>query len=390
MEVSTIGLDIAKRVFQVHGVNASGRAALRRKLGRSEVIDFFRTLPACLVGTEACGTAHHWARELQALGHEVRLIPAAYVKPYVKRGKTDAADAEAICEAVSRPTMRFVPIKTPEQQAVLALHRTRDLLTRQRTMLVNALRGHMAEFGTVTRQGSAGLSKLLAILRAEGAVGLPCLAKQALLTFADEIETLGRRADEIEAAILAWHKDNEASRRHATVPGIGPITVSALVATIGKVSNFASARHFAAWIGLVPKQNSTGGKSRQGGISKAGDRYLRRLLVLGASAVICRNKAQASETWLAGLIARRPRMVVAVAQANKATPADVSRRDGLKAIQPTLQGRIRQACRQRQAEDGRPRRHHAKARDHPQRRHPRPDTLAAKPCLNTVAHPMAG
>lgn len=317
MEVTTIGLDIAKRAFQAHGVNASGRAVLRRKLGRSEMIDFFGTLPACLVGIEACGTAHHWARELRALGHEVRLIPAAYVKPYVKRGKTDAADAEAICEAVSRPTMRFVPIKTPQQQAVLALHRTRDLLIRQRIMLVNAQRVHLAEFGVVARQGSAGLGELLAMLRAEGAAGLPCLAKQALLTLADEIEVLERRADEIEAAILAWHKDNEASRRLATVPGIGPITASAPVATVGEVSNFASARHFAAWIGLVPKQNSTGGKPRQGGISKAGNPYLRRLLVLGASAVVRHNKAQASENWLAGLIARRPRMVAAVAQANK-------------------------------------------------------------------------
>lgn len=216
MEVTTIGLDIAKRVFQAHGVNASGRAVLRRKLGRSEVIDFFRALQPCLIGVEACGTAHHWARELRALGHEVRLIPAAYVKPYIKRGKTDAADAEAICEAVNRPTMRFVPIKTPGQQAVLALHRTRDLLIRQRTMLVNALRGHMAEFGIVARQRIAGLGELPVMLRAEDAAGLPCLAKHALLTLADGIEALKRHADEIETAILAWHKNNKpaaASRR---------------------------------------------------------------------------------------------------------------------------------------------------------------------------------
>jgi transposase len=318
MKVITIGLDIAKRVFQAHGVDAAGRAVVRRKLGRSEVLDFFRALPPCLVGIEACGTAHHWAREIRAIGHEVRLIPAAYVKPYVKRGKTDAADAEAICEAVTRPTMRFVPVKTPEQQAVLVLHRTRDLLVRQRTMLVNALRGHMAEFGIVARQGVGGVSELLAALRAEGMAGLPSLAKEALLGLADEIEALERRAEEIEAAILAWHKGNEASRRLASVPGIGPITASALVATVGEVSNFASARHFAAWIGLVPKQNSTGGKPRQGGISKAGDRYLRRLLVLGASAVIRHNRTKAGEGWLASLIARRPTMVAAVAQANKA------------------------------------------------------------------------
>ena len=248
----------------------------------------------------------------------MRLIPAAYVKPYVKRGKTDAADAEAICEAVTRPTMRFVPIKTPEQQAVLVLHRTRDLLVRQRTMLVNAVRGHMAEFGIVARQGVGGVSELLAALRAEDVAGLPPLAKQALLGLAGEIEALECRAEEIEAAILAWHKGNEASRRLATVPGIGPITASALVATVGEVSNFASARHFAAWIGLVPKQNSSGGKLRQGGISKAGDRYLRRLLVLGASTVIRHSHTKAGEGWLASLIARRPTMVAAVAQANKA------------------------------------------------------------------------
>jgi len=317
MKVTTIGLDIAKRVFQAHGVDAAGRAVVRRKLGRSEVLDFFRTLPPCLVGIEACGTAHHWAREIGALGHEVRLIPAAYVKPCVKRGKTDAADAEAICEAVTRPTMRFVPVKTPEQQAVLVLHRTRDLLVRQRTMLVNALRGHLAEFGIVARQGVAGGGELLAGLRGE-TPDLPRLAQEALRGIADEIEALTARIDASEAAILAWHKGNKASRRLATVPGIGPITASALVATVGEVSNFASARHFAAWLGLVPKQNSTGGKPRQGGISKAGDRHLRRLLVLGATAVVRHNKAAAGESWLAGVIARRPRMVAAVAQANKA------------------------------------------------------------------------
>jgi transposase len=317
MEVTTIGLDIAKRVFQAHGVDAAGRAMVRRKLGRGEVLDFFRALPPCLVGIEACGTAHHWAREIRALGHKVRLIPAAYVKPYVKRGKTDAADAEAICEAVSRPTMRFVPVKTPEQQAVLVLHRTRDLLVRQRTMLVNALRGHMSEFGIVARQGVGGVGELLAGLRDAEPTLLPALARQALRGLADGIDALETRIEEIEAAILVWHKDNEASRRLATVPGIGPITASALVATVGEVSNFASARQFAAWIGLVPKQNSSGGKPRQGGISKAGDRYLRRLLVLGASTVIRHNRTKAGEGWLAGLVARRPTMVAAVAQANK-------------------------------------------------------------------------
>jgi transposase len=317
MKVTTIGLDIAKRVFQAHGVDAAGRAVVRRKLGRGEVLDFFRALPPCLVGIEACSTGHHWARAITAFGHEVRLIPAAYVKPYVKRGKTDAADAEAICEAVTRPTMRFVPIKTPEQQAVLMLHRTRDLLVRQRTMLVNALRGHMAEFGIVAPQGISRVADLLALLLGEDETALPPLARRALRGLAAELEALGKRVEEVEAALLAWHRENEASRRLATVPGIGPITASAIVATVGDASNFGSARHFAAWIGLVPKQNSSGGKSRQGGISKAGDRYLRRLLVLGATAVIRHTRGKAGEGWLGHLLERRPRKVAAVAQANK-------------------------------------------------------------------------
>jgi transposase len=239
------------------------------------------------------------------------------VKPYVKRGKSDAADAEAICEAVTRPTMRFVPVKTAEQQAVLVLHRTRDLLVRQRTALVNALRGHLAEFGIVAPQGMSRIADLLAVLLGEDEATLPPLARQALRGLAAELEALGTRVEEIEAAIIAWHKESEASRRLAAVPGIGPITASAIVATVGDVSNFASARHFAAWIGLVPKQNSTGGKPRQGGISKAGDRYLRRLLVLGATAVIRHTRIKAREGWLAELIGRRPTMIAAVAQANK-------------------------------------------------------------------------
>jgi transposase len=232
MEVTTIGLDIAKRVFQAHGVDASGKAVLRRKLQRSEVLTFVGELPRCLVGIEACGTAHHWAREIAALGHEVRLMPASYVKPYVKRGKTDAADAEAICEAVTRPTMRFVPVKTTEQQAVLMLHRSRDLLVRQRTALVNALRGHMAEFGIVAPQGIGRVGDLVALLLGEDEVRLPALARLALRGIAAELEALGKRVEEVEAAILAWHKEDEVSRRLAAVPGIGPITASALVATV--------------------------------------------------------------------------------------------------------------------------------------------------------------
>lgn len=319
MEITTIGLDIAKRVFQAHGVDASGKAVLRRKLQRVDVLTFFKGLSPCLVGIEACGTAHHWAREITALGHEVRLMPASYVKPYVKRGKTDAADAEAICEAVTRPSMRFVPVKSAEQQAVLMLHRTRELLVRQRTMLVNALRGHMAELGIIAPQGIARVADLVAVLMREDTASVPALARQALLGLAAELEALGARVDDIEAAILAWHKDNETSRRLATIPGIGPITASAIVATITNPTRFHSARQFAAWIGLVPKQHSSGGKQRQGGISKQGDRTLRRLLVLGATAVIrhARTKTTPQTAWLRGVLERRPARLASVAQANK-------------------------------------------------------------------------
>ena len=319
MEITTIGLDIAKRLFQVHGVDAGSKEVLRRKLRRAEVLSFFEDLPPCLVGIEACSTAHYWAREIRRLGHEVRLLPPSYVKPYVKRGKTDAADAEAICEAVTRPTMRFVPIKSAEQQAVLMLHRTRDLLVRQRTMLVNALRGHMAELGIIAPQGIARVADLVAVLLGEDARDVPALARQALGGLVAELEALAKRVGEVEAAIVAWHKDNEASRRLATIPGIGPITAAAIVATITDPSQFQSARQLAAWIGLVPKQHSSGGKQRQGGISKQGDRYLRRLLVLGATAVIRHigNKSTAAAGWLKGLLERRPARLVAVAQANK-------------------------------------------------------------------------
>lgn len=319
MQVTTIGLDIAKRVFQAHGVDGVGKAVLRRKLQRAEVLTFFQSLSPCVVGIEACGTAHHWAREIRALGHTVRLMPASYVKAYVKRGKTDAADAEAICEAVTRPTMRFVPVKTPEQQAVLMLHRTRDLLVRQRTMLVNALRGHMAELGIIAPQGISRVADLVAVLLGKDETTMPALARQALRGLAEELEALGERIKAIEAAILAWHKENEASRRLASIPGVGPITASAIVASIIDPTQFRSGRHLAAWIGLVPRQNSSGGKERQGGISKQGDRTLRRLLVLGATAVIrhARTRSDAEAGWLKRLLERRPAKLAAVAQANK-------------------------------------------------------------------------
>ena len=294
MEITTVGLDIAKRVFQLHGVDAAGKAVLRRKLQRSEVLAFFKALPPCLVGIEACGTAHYWAREIRELGHEVRLMPPSYVAPYV-------------------------PIKTAEQQAVLMLHRTRDLLVRQRTMLVNALRGHMAELGIIAPQGIARVADLMAVLFGEDTTKVPALAREALRGLAAELEALDRRVKEIEVAIVRWHKDNEASRRLATIPGVGPITASAIVATITDPFQFHSARHLAAWIGLVPRQHSSGGKQRQGGISKQGDRYLRRLLVLGATAVIrhSRSKSTAEAGWLKSLLERRPARLVSVAQANK-------------------------------------------------------------------------
>ncbi|HUB49907.1 MAG TPA: IS110 family transposase [Acetobacteraceae bacterium] len=321
MQITTIGLDIAKRVFQVHGADDTGRAVLRRKLQRHDVLAFFAKLPACLVGLEACGTAHHWARQIKALGHEVRLVPPAYVKPYVKRGKTDAADAEAICEAITRPSMQTVPVKSTEQQAVLTLHRVRDLLVRQRTMLINALRGHMAEFGIIAPQGARRVGELVALLMDQNETVLPALARQALRPLAAELQALEQRIAQAEAAIMAGHKQNEASRRLAAIPGVGPITASAIVATVGDASQFRSARHFAAWIGLVPKQNSSGGKQRQGGISKQGNPYLRRLLVIGATAVIRhaggRLAATPSGAWAKTLLERRPARLASVALANK-------------------------------------------------------------------------
>jgi len=319
MQVSTIGLDLAKQVFQVHGVDAEGTVVLRRRLRRSEVAQFFSTLPVCLVGIEACATAHHWARELSSLGHEVRLIPPSYVKPYVKRGKTDAADAEAICEAVSRPSMRFVPLKSAEQQAALMLHRSRDLLVRQRTMLVNAVRAHFAEFGVVAPQGIRRVGDLAALLIEEDAPMLPPYARQALRALLAQLEAQDEQIASLEAAIVASHRNNEASRRLASIPGVGPITASAVVASVADARQFRSARHFAAWLGLTPRSHSTGGKERLGGISKQGDPYLRRLLVIGATCVIryARRKAPGESGWVKALLARRPARLVSVALANK-------------------------------------------------------------------------
>ena len=316
-KITTIGLDLAKNVFQVHATDETGGLAMRRPLRRGRVLRFFAGLPPCLVGMEACATAHYWARELQALGHEVRLMPPQYVKAYVKRNKNDAADAEAICEAVKRPSMHFVPVKTAEQQSALLMHRGRELLVRQRTMLANALRGHMAEFGLITAQGLHKLAELIAIVRDERDARVPTMARQVLRVMAEQLGDLETRIAAIEAQIMAWHRSNPVSRRLATIPSIGPIIATAIAATVADPSVFRSGREFAAWLGLVPRQNSTGGKARLGGISKRGDSYLRRLLVNGAHAVLLRSKTVKADPWLLALRGRRPRLVVAVALANK-------------------------------------------------------------------------
>jgi transposase len=316
-EITTIGLDLAKNVFQIHGVDGLGTAVLRKRLRRGQLLAFFAGLPRCLVGLEACATAHHWARELQAVGHDVRLMPPQYVKPYVKRNKHDAADAEAICEAVRRPSMRFVAVKTAEQQAALLMHRGRELLVRQRTMLANALRGHLAEFGLIAAQGLHKVAGLIAVVRDEKDDRVPGMARQVLRLIAEQIDELEARIAAIEAQIMVWHQANPVSQRLATIPGIGPIIATAVAATVADPSVFRSGREFAAWLGLVPRQNSTGGKARLGGISKRGDSYLRRLLVNGAHAVLLRSKAGKADPWLIALRGRKPRLVVAVALANK-------------------------------------------------------------------------
>jgi transposase len=316
-EVTTIGLDLAKHVFQVHGVDVRGATVLRKQLRRGQVVGFFATLPRCLVGLEACATAHYWARELQALGHEVRLMPAQYVKAYLKRNKNDAADAEAICEAVGRPSMRFVAIKTAEQQAALLLHRGRERLVRQRTALVNALRAHLAEFGVIAPHGLRNVAPLVAIVGDDSDPRLPDLARQVLGVLASQLEQLGAAVATVEKQLAAWHRKNPVSQRLASIPGIGPIIATALAATVVEPIGFTSGRAFSAWLGLVPRQNSTGGKARLGGISKRGNRYLRRLLINGASANLLRSKATNADPWVRGLRRRRPSLVVAVALANK-------------------------------------------------------------------------
>jgi len=319
MQITTLGLDLGKRVFQVHGVDATGRVVVRRKLQRAEVAAFFADLAPCLVGMEACATAHYWARVIATSGHEVRLLPPAYVKPYVRRSKNDAADAAAICEAVSRPSMRFVPVKSANQQATLSQHRVRDLLVRQRTMLINALRGHLGEFGIIGPAGRHRLADLQQALWTADDTVVPALARAALLILIAELNSLEQRIETIEQAMMRDHKANVVSRRLATIPGIGPITASAIVATITDPGVFKSGRELAAWIGLVPRQYSSGGKQKLGRISKQGDRYLRRLLTVGATAVMRRiaNKLDRLSGWVRELLGRRPFRLVSLALANK-------------------------------------------------------------------------
>ena len=316
-QVITVGLDLAKNVFQVHGIDDQGKVHVRRSLRRAEMLPFFTKLAPCLVGMEACGTAHHWARELMKLGHTVKLMPPAYVKPYVKRGKTDAADAEAIAEAVTRPTMRFVAVKSVEQQAVLMLHKVRELFVRQRTMLINALRGHLAEFGIIAAQGPAGVKKIIVQFHAEQA-SLPELARSALRRLIDQIGEVDAEIRKSEKEIIVWCKTDVAARRLITIPGIGPITASMISAAVPDPSQFRSGRQFAAWLGLTPKPRSSGGKERLGGISKQGDSAIRRLLVVGATALI-RTARQESpgRAWAKQLLERKPARVVSVALANK-------------------------------------------------------------------------
>ena len=316
-KITRIGMDTSKQIFQLHGVNAAELPVLRKKLRRKEMVGFFAQLEPTVIGIEACAGAHHWARVLEGLGHRVRLLAPQFVKPYVKRGKNDAADAEALCEAMSRPTMRFVPVKTAEQQAALMLAGLRDRLIRTRTQLSNAIRGYAAEFGLIAARGLDKIEPLLA--RIAGDETVPALARELFAAQAKEYAQLQARLREVEAKLMAWHRTNEASRRLATIPGIGPIGATMLATKVPDPQVFRSGRHFAAWIGLTPKDHSTAGKQRLGVITRAGDEALRSVLVVGATAVIQhvrRGKGHPSP-WLLALLTRKPPKLAAVALANK-------------------------------------------------------------------------
>ena len=318
-EITAIGLDIAKNVFQVHGVDADGQVVLRKPLRRSQMQMFFETLSPCRIGMEACATAHHWARTLMDAGHDVRLIPPSYIKPYLRRQKNDAADAAAICEAVTRPSMRFVPVKSQERQATLMLHSARELLISQRTALINALRGHFAELGIVAPQGARNVRQLIAILEDEQRS--PQSVRVALMPLAAALTEMEEQIAKLDKAILAAHRNDDVSIRLATVPGIGPIIATCLSASVTDPKLFEGGREFAAWLGLVPRQRSTGGKPRLGAISKMGNRHLRKLLVVGAHAALYRMRKASGDSplanWARTLLSKKPFKLVAVALANK-------------------------------------------------------------------------
>lgn len=318
MKITTMGIDLAKAVFQVHGVDERGRVAVRKQLKRSDMSSYFANLETCLIGLEACGSAHHWARKLQGFGHTVKLMSPQFVKPYVKTNKNDTADAEAICEAVSRPNMRFVSVKTVEQQAILSVHRARAGFVKARTAQANQIRGLLSEFGVVIPQGIHSIVKRIPEILEDGENGLPGTMRNLLERLTENLKEMDRQADDLEKQIQLWHRENEASRRLAEIPGIGPITASAIVATVGKAREFKNGRQLAAWMGLVPRQNSSGGKQNLLGISKRGDTYLRTLLIHGARSVIQYAERKADESsWLRKLMARRNKNVAAVALANK-------------------------------------------------------------------------
>jgi transposase len=317
-EVSTIGLDLAKHVFQAHGASASGAVVFRKKLRRDQVLPFFASQPRCRVAMEACASAHHWARAIGDLGHEVRLIPPAYVKPFVKRQKNDMADAEAICEAAQRPTMRFVAVKSEAKQASTVIFRTRDLLVRQRTQIINALRGHMAEFGFIAPQGASHMAQLMAQVE-DPSFTLPEGARSCLMRLVTMLRDLQEEVEALDREIAARAKSDDVARRLMTVPGIGPLIATAIEALAPPPEAFRSGRDFAAWVGLTPVQKSTGGKQRLGRTSRMGERTLRRLLIIAASAVVrwAKRKGVPAGSWLARMLARKPPMLVIVALANK-------------------------------------------------------------------------
>jgi transposase len=319
MEITTIGIDLSKNVFQIHGVDHRGKTALKKQLKREQMLPYFANFPSCLIGIEACGSAHYWARKLTALGHTVKLIAPQFVKPYVKTNKNDAADAEAICEAVSRPNMRFVPIKNGEQQAILAQHRARQGFVKARTAQANQIRGLLAEYGIVIPKGIVHIGKRLPEILEDGENELPGIFRQLIDRLGSNLKELDRQVKELEVQIQTWHRNSVDSKKLAQIPGIGPISASALVASIGDAKNFKDGRQLAAWLGLVPRQHSTGGKPTLLGISKRGDCYLRTLLIHGARSVVRAVEQQANHAnqWLAGLMRRRNKNVAAVALANK-------------------------------------------------------------------------